>query len=124
VGGETLPKDGEVTPVPSPTWDHSPTLRGAGGNCSAWRQWGVQGIPLHTVGCVWGDTHGEGDVQVQMRLLDLPLEQGDVMVCSLQLDGHLDRLVEATEMNPQHCCVGVVEHSWGRDHINPGKEKS
>lgn len=60
-----------------------------------------------------------------MRLLDLPLQQGDVMgpVCSLQLDGRLDGLVEATEMDPQCRCVGVVDHSWGRDHITSGKEK-
>ena len=82
-------------------------------------------FPLHTNGYAWGDTHVEGDVQVQMRLLDLPVHQGDVMgpVCTLQLDGHLDRLTEATEMDPQHRCVGVVDHSWGRDHITSGKEK-
>lgn len=100
-------------------------LREAGGNCSAWRHQGVQGInPPHLWLCV-GNTHGEVDVQVQMRLLDFSLQQGDVMalVSSLQLYSHLDGLMETTEMDPQHRCVGVVDHSWGRDHITPGKEK-
>lgn len=53
-------------------------------------------------GAPWGDTHREGDVQKQLRLLNLPLQQGDVSspICSLQLDGHLGGLVNIAEMDP------------------------
>jgi len=56
-------------------------------------------------GAPWGDTHREGDVQKQLRLLNLPLQQGDVSspICSLQLDGHLGGLVNIAEMDPQRC---------------------